>query len=225
MSTVRAASFVLVALVVTACAGPFSFRNTKGMVVEAGDGQPIEGVQVKLDCRKPASSLHGTTTIREVQTISGPDGRFEFAASDVRDCDYMVLSTTKKGFREVLAWSNNPYRGAYDYVPEKVSMLRETADMRMKDLESLYGGSPSEVRPGLGNAWQDYNLENQRFFLSIQIAATPEEIRWVEQRHCPLLMELWAQLGSQERKHFIDVSPEESLVPSREVDSRCRKAP
>lgn len=223
MPQVRSASSLLVALAVTACAGPLSVRNTKGVVVEVGDSQPIEGVQVKLDCRKSSPTLHGTVTIRTVETVSGPDGRFEFTASDVRDCDYMVLSTTKKGFREVLAWTNNPYRGPYDDIPERVGMVRETAEMRMKDLEGLW--LPSEARERLGNSRAEFYSENQRFFLSLQIAATHEEIRWVEQRHCPLLIELWARLSTEERKHFINVSAEESLVPSREVDSRCRQTP
>jgi hypothetical protein len=199
--------------------------NTQGVVQELVSRRPVGGVRITLDCRR--EHFFGSESVRIVETTSRPDGRFFFLPSDIRGCSYLRISQSKEGFRDAAKIPNSAIMIKFELsaaVPNYLYMVRESEVSELQ-LEGLFNQSNAvRVAPVGPMPEADYTAVNTRFFDSIRIASTPEEIRWVQERYCDRLSMLWSKIPVEEQRKHLGIRYA-NVVMYPDVLSYCQKTP
>lgn len=200
--------------------------NTDGVVQELVNRQPVGGVRITLDCKR-AKRFHGSESVRIVETLSRPDGRFSFLPSDIQGCDYLVISQSKEGFRDAAHIPNSAIGVKFEIsaaVPSYLYMVRES-EVKQLQLDGLFIESNAvRVAPVGPMRESDYITVNVRFFESIRIASSPEEVRWVQERYCDRLSMLWSKIPQEEQQKHLG-GRYGNVVKYPDVLSYCQRKP
>jgi hypothetical protein len=199
--------------------------NAHGTVLDLVSKKPIPGAKVRLDCRK-FKFLHGSESIREVQTVADQGGVFSFNFRDTWDCGFIYVYPYKDSYTSTSSLYNaDPVQFEITaVVPRYIWLVRESDVSRLR-LEGFLNRSDSVRIAPIGPMPEvDYSTVNVPFFESIKIAKTTEEILWVKQHYCQRLKQLWEAIpGDAPNK---DLSENRSdMVTYPDVVIYCKDKP
>jgi len=172
-----------------------------GVVYEIRSKQPIAGAAVEVECRQ--YQLHGTRLIRTARRDSASDGKYQFDAADVSDCDVILAHVSKEGYVDASQILDSAIKVPFVVSSAVPSFMYLSAadDVHRLRLEGLLIESKSEIvwaTPD-SEAWAAFVTIHQPFLRSRYIATTPEERAWVRDRYCARLEQRWEALTADKR--------------------------
>jgi hypothetical protein len=205
----------------------FFTGNTKGVVQELVNRQPVSDVRLTLDCRKPRP-WHGTVSLRTVETVSGKDGSFSFQPADIKGCKYVFVTGSKEGFTDggqlPAGVSISSGFELVDHVPRFVFMVRNSEIVQMQLDGRFRDSNAVRIAPVGPMPMNDYVTVNVPFYESTRVASTAAQIRWVQGHYCDRLLALWAKVPADEQQKFLD-DRISNVVKHPEVLAYCERRP
>ncbi len=197
----------LVGCIYAAIGVNWSNLNASGVVQDYVTKRPVAGATLRLDCRE-TDHWFGTESIRTVETISSEDGRYSFKFSDTWDCDYIVLTPEKQGYKNLFGLGvPNILFAPFDATVPRQSWLVADGDQTRLRLEGWLETSRSApVGPTLSMPGDDYLRVFGPFSQSKQIATRPADVTWVREHYCKRLADLYASTSSLGRERLANFS-------------------
>jgi len=173
----------------------FSNFSGRGQVVDYRTHQPLAGIELTGDCRRP-NLIHGTHSIKHVRTRTDEQGRYRFSFADTWHCSSFQVIATKPGYVDMSGDRNY----LLDAVPEQMWMLKasEVVPLKLEQLLGSIGGESHEAsgkRAYLGEFIGALeNLAEAR-----RIATSDTHRAWIVERFCPLLSQKFALIPMAQR--------------------------
>ena len=186
----RALCCLALVAALTACV-PRDSNEAVGRVVEGGTGRALAGAKVTLVCLRPAG-LESYYVAETLETLSGPDGIYEFKSWDILGCHVIEVRGSKEGY--VTGGMDSLY-GDDDHYH---IVLTPPAELSMQTIIGLANEARGTRSPNDGFL---YAVVFSSFFRAMRIAKTEREIALVRESFCPLLIERWTALSDEGRSY------------------------
>ena len=155
---------------------------------------PVEGATVTFECYKkqPLMLMHGTYVARRIDTVANETGKFQFSVSDVSGCTSANTYPAKTGYLDASVTDDGYCCGAPFGVPNRVFLVREQDVVKLR-LIRLDPSKSTFSRAYEYTGWFTAFLEAKA------IAQTEEDRKYVHEKYCAKLTELWADRTVEER--------------------------
>lgn len=190
---------VQVALMMLAAAGCLHVRDaTEGVVVNSRDETPIPDVRVTAECLR--TKLHGSRTLKTLETQTNEDGVYRFSAWDLALCDFMFVRGEKAGYAMTKTVDIRYGDSRYEDIPRRVYLTPVDA-LGIQALEYRFAMSRGTARHPNGTPYPEgqYQSVYSAFYCSSKLARTPDERLFVREHYCARLKALASALDEATR--------------------------
>jgi len=168
-----------------------------GVVLDTTTDQPVPDAEVTLDCQR-GTGFHTTEQVRLARTRTDAAGQYRFEDADVAGCEFGFVRAAKSGYTDAGVLAPRYAYTGYDRIPP-VRYLTPDADVDRVQLTSLDSG-PRLHAPPNESAAHEYDRLFDAFYASKWIASSEEDTRWVIERYCARMSELYDQMSEADRR-------------------------
>jgi len=185
-----------------------------GVVLDTTTQQPVPDAEVALDCQR-GTGFHTTEQVRVVSTRTDAAGRYRFEGRDVAGCDFAFVHPAKPGYADASRLAPRYAYTSYSHIPP-VRYLTPASDVGMLRLASLDSGPRQQIfpagrlptaeerdAPANESAAHEYDRLFEALYPSKWIAETEKEKRFVLDRYCRRMADLYAQMSEADKSSVL----------------------